>query len=678
MKRYGYRSFRMLINYPSTNQKSRQILLEVLQPLFLYCKLNKIDVPEFHLDTQSMQIEAPKEPTHRKESSNSLQIYANKHLWLLEDINTTIGNGASFMVIATVNSNLTAIKQGIKAGANIKDNCNWQGGTWTYVSLACFFSTIQTLIFFLDKKIPLTATPDWPPLLDCVNPTDLMPKYTKLDLVVKARLLLDKGRADANFKSRDTEQSSLLHFLVMNKNKNITIEEITALIKILSKFGGADVNAKNIRHTVLEAAIFAKNHLKIIRTLLDCKARCDTEPYPFMTLMTFAVMNHANLEIIPLLLSGKGAKTDGITIPQIIMSGYPNYFKAIEKLIECGFTCDPSHRDRPILAFVIWSNKLDLIPLLMSVRLIRLSTSLCLNINVKSKTNKDSLLHLAVKAGNLEAIPILVQAGISVKLKTRGGWTAMHLAAALNRVDMIQCLHANGISPSTKTPKRHETPAQLAGRLGNQSAKEILEAITNNGSVDCYVTAREVYFTYGGHKLNKAVTSSMPKMTSGHSQEALQLLYTRFTEFVELNKLSILPKIQNIITIMKDAIFNLELPIKELTNKANKNEHTLLYTGSITHIVIVCLTKHKNYHTAKFVERGYFLGFNGAATKDTKRAAISSITVEPKHLTWFIEQLRLANTKEGEDAAKILFDTIPLKTRNQVYMKAIEYLDWSF
>lgn len=93
------------------------------------------------------------------------------------------------------------------------------------------------------------------------------------------------------------------------------------------------------------------------------------------------------------------------------------------------------------------------------------------NVNCKDKQGR-SLLHLAIKLENTEAVQILLRAYIDVDSKDADGNTCFHYAVLQNRISYLRVLFTTSGNPMTKN-KYGQTPLYLACRYGKEQCIDL-------------------------------------------------------------------------------------------------------------------------------------------------------------------------------------------------------------
>ena len=97
------------------------------------------------------------------------------------------------------------------------------------------------------------------------------------------------------------------------------------------------------------------------------------------------------------------------------------------------------------------------------------------NVNVFDKKRGNTLLHLAIRKGDLETFDLLITAGAKLNSSNKEGNTPLHDAVRLRKTDFIRALIAAGVDPSRKNKKK-DTPLHLAIKKNYTEAVEDLIA----------------------------------------------------------------------------------------------------------------------------------------------------------------------------------------------------------
>jgi ankyrin repeat protein len=96
------------------------------------------------------------------------------------------------------------------------------------------------------------------------------------------------------------------------------------------------------------------------------------------------------------------------------------------------------------------------------------------------KSGAEDSIHLAVEAGNIEAVKQQIAAGADINEKSDGGarqpgWTPLHIAAIFDRKEITELLIAEGADVNAKN-KRGTTPLNQAAALGHTNVAALLIA----------------------------------------------------------------------------------------------------------------------------------------------------------------------------------------------------------
>lgn len=99
-----------------------------------------------------------------------------------------------------------------------------------------------------------------------------------------------------------------------------------------------------------------------------------------------------------------------------------------------------------------------------------------------------SPLHKAVRDNSLEDVRILICSDFyDINIRGRDGWTALHLASYLNRLEIVILLLELGADSDCKTYQNQSTPLHLACSRGNVQTTKVLLwfPTTRNLEEDC-------------------------------------------------------------------------------------------------------------------------------------------------------------------------------------------------
>ena len=184
------------------------------------------------------------------------------------------------------------------------------------------------------------------------------------------------------------------------------------------------------------------------------------------------------LEAQPSLLKDQNNRARWTLLHDAILNGRTNAFEICSLLVEKGVDINaPDSEGNTALHFATYRTfgREKLTPEAYEgiIKLLLKSGAVARARNASGVTP----MHLAViRNGDVTALQLLLTAGADVNAKTAagsGGWTPLHGAAALGRVDVMKFLLENG-ADRTATDARGFTPVQAAERAGKAEAVQLL------------------------------------------------------------------------------------------------------------------------------------------------------------------------------------------------------------
>lgn len=98
---------------------------------------------------------------------------------------------------------------------------------------------------------------------------------------------------------------------------------------------------------------------------------------------------------------------------------------------------------------------------------------------------EDTPLQRAARAGSAELCILLVNAGADIDRRPGGGFSALHLAAILNKAEVCQALISLGARTDLKA--RNATPATLAKRQGNMALCALIKEMEKSNQAGAAV-----------------------------------------------------------------------------------------------------------------------------------------------------------------------------------------------
>ncbi|NXC86658.1 MIB2 ligase, partial [Cercotrichas coryphoeus] len=231
------------------------------------------------------------------------------------------------------------------------------------------------------------------------------------------------------------------------------------------------VDAKNQGRTALQIASY-QGHLEVVRTLLQAHASIDLRDDEGDTALHYAAFGN-QAEVARVLLA-KGASADLLNNAKCtalyiaVSQGFTEVVRALCEL-NCDVNLPDSQGDTP-LHYAITLDYKVVIEILTEVPNIDFTVQNCQGFN---------LLHYSALKGNKLAIKkILARARQLVDSKKEDGFTALHLAALNNHMEVAEILikevRNHSKPPSRKPNNRNQSPLHLAVIQGHVGMVQLL------------------------------------------------------------------------------------------------------------------------------------------------------------------------------------------------------------
>ena len=124
-----------------------------------------------------------------------------------------------------------------------------------------------------------------------------------------------------------------------------------------------------------------------------------------------------------------------------------------------------------------WGTLLYCAALYKHVECLRIFIDNGCDINARTNSNGENVIHLAARGGSSECIQSLIDRGADVHAKAENGWTALHFAVLGGSIQCIQLLYDLGVDIDA-TDFNGKTAYDIAREFGQTDAAKLLQILS--------------------------------------------------------------------------------------------------------------------------------------------------------------------------------------------------------